>query len=238
MPPIPWPAAALAPRAIDFSPVHLQMVGPPAASGMEYVVAPHAGFWRAALQDIPLLTDPARGTSDTILAYRALRARAQGSLGQFLVPVYDTRREPAWRAGAAVTGPVPVLHGDGSGHGDGTGYTQARVVASLAAAVALGSTSATIDMETGESLEAGQYFQLGWADTAELHEIGEAYPDDAVADRWIVSFWPPARDDHADGDAVELDRPCCVMRCTGWPQTPFRSGWSGAVTLEFREVAR
>lgn len=229
--PILWPGI-LAPRAVDPAPIRLDDFGPQSFSGADSVVGRDAGYWALALIDIPLVTAHSRGGADAILCYRGL---ASGAAQTFLVPVYDARRNPAWRAGRAIVGPLGVPHSDGASFSDGSDYETPNVAAFLVAGIALRAVTAEIDMPSGVALEAGQFFGLGSGAGTELHVIKRAFAT-ATADRWAVTFWPPARAAHSAGAAVEIDCPRLRARVLSWPRAPLQHGFDGRVTLDFREA--
>lgn len=204
-----WPRS-LIPVSVSFHPQIPSRSGGLSVTGDEQIVVSNAGRWSAKLSfnigHGHHATRPLGRKQDSVLAWRAMLARAEGRSFSFLIGPYDTNNAPAAVAGEQV-GPFDIPHDDDTLFSDGVGYDQFATPAHIYSAASLGATSIVVVMEAGHEPEAGQYFGIG----NRLYLIKRAV-ETSTPDRWTLTFWPPLRADVEGGDVVNFDNPVCEMR--------------------------
>lgn len=235
-----FPHKKLRAVGVMFHPQQVSRSGGVSVEGSEQVVVSSAGRWEATLSyevGVGLgMIDAQSRDRDTVLAWRAILALLEGRGNTLIIGPHDEPNAPAGIAGTAYGGLVP--HSDGATFSDASQYEQPETPARLAAAVAVGVTSLQVAMLAGHAPEAGQYFSVG----DRLHLIKSAAADAAVADRFTLSFWPPARDAWSAAQVarevpVEFDRPQCRMKMAtdGTGRLDLRIRYRGAPSVELVE---
>jgi hypothetical protein len=170
------------------------------------------GFWSCMMSSVSL---GARAVGagharqrNTTLLWRAVRQIANGGATALIVPRNDALFRP-WPVGVP-QGAANIPHGDGSLFDDDVGYYQPTIDVTCGSA-SLRATQLLLTLNNCAPLQGGESFSIehptmGWR----LYEIATVTPVDA--NRVIVKFRPPLREDVVDGTRVEFDRPCCTMR--------------------------
>ncbi len=226
-----WPLTLL-PSRVMFHPDIPSQSGGPALTGIEQPVLSSAGRWRARLSFAVRRQISAR-PRDRILAARAMLAHLKGRSNTIYMGPYDNGNGPAGLAGGQ-DGMLVTPHSDDALFSDGAGYATRSAPAHLFAAAAEGDLALTVVMEgSGQAAEAGQYFGFG---LNELYLIETAI--DNGGGNFSLTFWPPLRAAHAEGDDVNFSAPTCEMRLasdqTG--ELDFSQGFAAEQTLEFVEA--
>jgi hypothetical protein len=175
-----WPRNQLVPRRTSVDLKFKSTQGVIAIGGFRQVIGSDAGTWVIGFSDIRLL-----GRTD-ILKWNELAMALEGRLNPVLVPVCGRIPRPP-RAFADGTGYVPAL----------------PFAATVAATVALRSTTAQIAISHGGPIEPGMYFSIG----ERLYCVRAI--NSVVGSVTTVSFRPPAREAHAAGAAVDFTTPHC-----------------------------
>jgi hypothetical protein len=210
-----FPHVKLRASQVMFHPQLVSQSGGVSVTGVEQIVQSSAGRWQATVQfEVATGAGAVDGIdprdADTILAWRAILAKLQGRSNILIIGPYDELNAPAGIAGTSYGGDIP--HGDDAEFSDGAEYEQAETPAEIAAAYAAGTTTITVDMLASHTPEPGQYFSV-----LDRLFIIDAAVETAVADRWTLTVWPPARDavtaaQVTAGLAAEFDKPQCKMR--------------------------
>lgn len=236
-----FPHAKLGAVGVMFHPQNADVSGGVSVTGDEQIVQSSAGRWSATLSfevgyGVGRSTDAASRDPDSVLCWRAILALLKGRANTLLIGPYDKSNAPAGVEGTSYGG--QVVHSDATDFSDGTEYQQAETPATLAAAIAVGATTVYVQMTVGHMPEPGQYFsileRLFWIETAE---------ETAIANKWELAVWPPARDaitagQVEDGLAVEFDEPRAKMRMaqTTSGQLTLRARYRSSPSLDLVEA--
>lgn len=169
---------------------------------------PRPGWrWQAELSNINLGNPQRARTWEAMLLNWRLGAELTlvPRYGGVLTPLLDIR-QPRFH----------VPHSDGTPFSDGSRYQQPAIEASLAQAVALGATTATINIAGGRALLGSEPFGLdGPIYSKRVYgaaRIVSAPANGAADGTYTVRFGPPAREAYPAGAAVNFVKPSCVMR--------------------------
>jgi hypothetical protein len=159
------------------------------------------GFWVASLNDIQLWH------REYALLWRATRQLANGGVGQVVVSRRD--QLAPWPNGLTDYG--AFAFDDDTLFDDGSGFDQPVIDVVVNAAAALRATTIALQLVNCGDLLGGEAFAIehptyGWR----MYEIATVTD---VSDGVVsVTFNPPLREALAGGEAVEFDRPRCLMK--------------------------
>lgn len=199
------------------------------AAGAVDVRSDGGGFWSASLNDTQLWE------RNLPLLWRAVRQLANGGIGQIIVPRCD-QLQP-WPNGVTSYGSTGF--GDGALFDDGSGFTQPVIDVQVVGGAGLRATGITLQLNNCAALVGGEAFSIehptfGWR----MYEIATVMPASGAV--YAVTFNPPLREALAGGEAVEFDRPRCVMKLAGagamnlnLTVLPYSKGTSKFVEVKF-----
>jgi hypothetical protein len=159
------------------------------------------GLWSASLNNIQFLD-----ASYTKL-WRAVRQLCNGGVNPIVVPCNDIAFVPAGQPQSFAA----IPHGDGALFDDGAGYYQDVIDVTNAGGANLRATVMNLTLNNCGPLQGGELFSIrhptfDWR----MYEIGSVTPIDGT--HVTVTFNPPLREAVNDGDAIEFDRPRCLMK--------------------------
>lgn len=142
-----------------------------------------------------------------VLALRAFLMQCGGRRNQLVLPAFDLARAP-WQIdpyGRPVTPKFarkPVL--DGTQYED-PGYLRRNLIQAVTSEDAeQRATVVEVLMTVGSKPTPGQYLKI----RTRMHAVQSA----AGSGPYVLTIWPPLREDIASGTAVDFSTPSCVMR--------------------------
>lgn len=170
--------------------------------GQSRKVAGDAGRWRYKLQTMIWRKRPGE-TADKVLAFRALMAKTNGTLGAIRVPFFDASNVYTANGNYA---PAQQPFSDGTLFTDGTGWVNSEVGFSALANAAQGATSLQGTWPNLLQPAAGQWF----SDGNYAYQISGIFP--LVGNGFRVSFVPRLRASITAGQILSLNKIYCIMQ--------------------------
>lgn len=184
------------------------------------------GWWVAEFGDMQ--------AGDPVM-HRALRAMAGRLRGGRRVDVPFMEQAPT----GGVHGAVPFS--DGTVFADGSGFTGGLMEATFEEDVDLRGVDALIRVTTGHALIGGEMWSVLRSPDlgSELHCLERVEEvDDGL---WSVELFPPMRQEHLSGTALNFNTPACAMRLQDpngdlWPTA--ERNWKLRASARFVEALR
>lgn len=174
-----WPRLLFLPEVPETTLYGASVGGGRSLTGTLQQVSPDSGFWMFNFKGIWIRTNA------QVLEWRRIATVIQGRLGTINLPVYDSKRAP-WPGG------VPG----------------APITCTVVNPVAVGATSAVLNMAVGADPEPGMFFSVG----ERLYNIATATA--SSGDMFNITFLPNVRDAISGGATVEFAHPICRCRLT------------------------
>ncbi|GAB4072688.1 hypothetical protein KHC28_00775 [Ancylobacter sonchi] len=191
-----WPHI-LRPKRALFRIVPMTMTGPLSPAGLQQGIGTDAGYWSATLT-FGLFTP------DQMREWEGFLASLDGTLGEFIIPVFAEDLAPALPGYGVDIGGIPF--GDGAMFADGAGHVQSTTRFTLAENAALRATQITVNRELGGDLRRGMKFSID----SRLHIITSLPQMEGSSSTF--EFRPPTRAAYLAGASVEFGHPSCRMQ--------------------------
>lgn len=186
-----WPLKVLQPQ--NRSPFFLRgmnISGPVSASGAADVISGDASFWIATFSDIIVTTE------QRLMAFRGIRAKAQGRLNPIIVP-----NVPLYRPVVPGYNGKPLPHSDGAFFSDGSGYVSAGTDVRTVADLPKDAIAGNVSVRYAGLIQPGHVFSFG----DRMYEV-----TDVSANR--LWWQPPLREAVDAGSILNFTSPRCQMR--------------------------
>lgn len=189
-------------------------------TGSEQIVSSGAGRWRATV-NINLV---ALQLEDAVLSFRALMAQLEGRVGEILLPAFDAYR-PRQNDGQMLSDAEGLGMIDATAF-DHSGFEQDDVpTATITASKPTNATEISLNLLGNRGPRPGNYLSIG----DRLYIARHVWQNTAGGVTY-VSISPRLRAPVNTGDAVNLDKPHCLMRLA--------SDDTGSLMLEMRRYGQ
>jgi hypothetical protein len=189
-----WPQSVLVPRKAKLSVAPNNISGGQGFTNVEQVIGGTPGRWRLDLSGIKIQSAQER------LAWEALEFQLTGRSKTILMPIYR------WQKGLV---PWPTIGGEVVT--SAPGYTVPVILAYSVGLVPAGSTTMTIRVDQGDTLQAGHIFGFN----EKVYAITSIDGTDTIGSppepTYDVTIWPPIREQIEDVDQLNFDNP--TLRC-------------------------
>lgn len=192
-----WPVQALPPADVQANVVPFSRSGGRSLNGINRATRSDRGFWRIALEQIPLYSPAQHRT------WNAIRTMLGGQAGLIIVPAWSFKSAPY--ASGEFEPMLDVTFDDEATYSDGSSFAEGTIAVEMADFAPLSATVVTL-----RAIRAGNLAGVRFSYQHAFYETGPIL-EELSGGRFRVSITPAIRRAIPAGSALEVNEPTCLV---------------------------